>query len=158
LRLEGAAEDRIAGFVGRRFKRIESRLGLQGGDIGSGQVEGGTFAHLVGGGIVDAADQHADMAHAGLLGHVTGFMRPQSPVPGPNVTQRLFALTMKANGRLAPKVFKLAKTRLPAHQTLRLSKKHSFRAISTRAYYPGQHVLEIQINVTIYAQQPFELI
>jgi hypothetical protein len=33
------------------------------------------------------------MAHAGLLGHVTGFMRPQSPVPGPNVTQRLFALT-----------------------------------------------------------------
>jgi hypothetical protein len=40
------------------------------------------------------------MAHAGLLGHVTGFMRPQSPVPGPNVTQRLFALTDKVTSLL----------------------------------------------------------
>jgi len=64
---------------------------------------------------------------------------------------------MKANGRLTPKVFKLAKRRLRPQETLHISKKHSFRAINTRTYYPGQHLLEIQINGTIYARQAFEL-
>jgi 3-methyladenine DNA glycosylase AlkC len=64
---------------------------------------------------------------------------------------------VKANGTLAPKVFKLAKKRLVPNQSLHLSRKHSFRAKTTRAYYPGQHVLEIQINGTIYARHAFEL-
>ena len=64
---------------------------------------------------------------------------------------------MKANGKLAPKVFKLAKKRLAARQTLHLSKQHSFRAINTRAYYPGRHMLEVQINGTIYVRQAFYL-
>jgi 3-methyladenine DNA glycosylase AlkC len=63
----------------------------------------------------------------------------------------------KANGKLAPKVFKLAKKKLPAHQTLRLSKRHSFRAINTRVYYSGQHILELQINGSIWSRQIFEL-
>jgi 3-methyladenine DNA glycosylase AlkC len=64
---------------------------------------------------------------------------------------------MKANGRLAPKVFKLAKKKLKGGETLQLSKKHSFRPLSTRKYYPGEHLLEIQINGVIYAQASFSL-
>jgi 3-methyladenine DNA glycosylase AlkC len=52
----------------------------------------------------------------------------------------------RANGRLTPKVFKLAKKTLAPGETLTIRKKHSFRAITTRTYYPGDHALEIQIN------------
>ena len=64
---------------------------------------------------------------------------------------------MKANGKLAPKVFKLAKKKLKGGETLQLSKKHPFRQISTRKYYSGKHLLEIQINGRIYAQAEFKL-
>jgi hypothetical protein len=64
---------------------------------------------------------------------------------------------VKANGKRVPKVFKLAKKQLLGRATLRLSKKHSFRPINTRVYYPGQHLLAIKINGVIYAQQAFEL-
>lgn len=64
---------------------------------------------------------------------------------------------MKANGKLAPKVFKLAKKKLGSRETLRLSKKHPFRQISLRKYYLGKHLLEIQINGKIYTQAEFEL-
>ncbi|MCI0607953.1 MAG: DNA alkylation repair protein, partial [Anaerolineae bacterium] len=39
---------------------------------------------------------------------------------------------VKANGKLAPKVFKLTKKKLKAGETLHISKRHSFRPISTR--------------------------
>jgi hypothetical protein len=64
---------------------------------------------------------------------------------------------MKANGKLAPKVFKLAKKVLKGPGSLRLTKRHSFRPISTRKYYSGKHLLEIQINGKIYAQAEFTL-
>jgi 3-methyladenine DNA glycosylase AlkC len=65
---------------------------------------------------------------------------------------------MKANGRLAPKVFKLAKRRLGAGETLSLSKRHAFRPLSTRVYYPGRHALELQINGQRWGRQEFELV
>src|SRR6266511_805884 len=64
---------------------------------------------------------------------------------------------MKANGKLTPKFFNLAKKKLKSGETLRLSKKHHFRQISTRKYYSGKHLLEIQINGKIYAQAEFKL-
>jgi 3-methyladenine DNA glycosylase AlkC len=42
---------------------------------------------------------------------------------------------VKANGKLAPKVFKLTNKILKAGETLQISKRHSFRPISTRKYY-----------------------
>jgi 3-methyladenine DNA glycosylase AlkC len=63
----------------------------------------------------------------------------------------------KANGKLAPKVFKVAKKKLEPGKIIRISKKHPFRQISTRKYYPGKHRLEIQINGKIYAQAEFQL-
>ena len=64
---------------------------------------------------------------------------------------------VKANGKLKPKVFKLAKKKLQAGETLRISKKHSLRLINTRKYYPGVHLLEIQVNGTVYKKAQFEL-
>lgn len=65
---------------------------------------------------------------------------------------------MKANGKLAPKVFKLAKKRLRPHETLSLSKRHAFRPLSTRVYYGGRHALELQINGQRWGWQEFELV
>jgi 3-methyladenine DNA glycosylase AlkC len=64
---------------------------------------------------------------------------------------------VKANGKLTPKVFKLTNKTLEPGQTLKISKTHPFRFITTRKYYPGKHVLEIQINGSIYEKIPFEL-
>ena len=64
---------------------------------------------------------------------------------------------VKANGKLKPKVFKLAKKRLEARETVRLSKRHSFRQITTRKYYAGGHALEVQVNGRRYGKAGFEL-
>ena len=64
---------------------------------------------------------------------------------------------VKANGKLKPKVFKLAKKKLEAGETLEISKRHSFRPISTRKYYEGVHRLEIQVNGVILAETNFVL-
>jgi hypothetical protein len=94
LGLEDTAEDRISGYLSGRFQLIQGGLGLQRRDIGRGQVEGGKFGHLVSVRIVNAADQHANMAHGVLLGQYCGAILPQSgPRPNLNLTQRLFALT-----------------------------------------------------------------
>jgi 3-methyladenine DNA glycosylase AlkC len=65
---------------------------------------------------------------------------------------------LKANGKLAPKVFKLAKKRLGPRAMLRLTKRHAFRPLSTRVYYPGRHALELQINGQRWGWQEFELV
>jgi 3-methyladenine DNA glycosylase AlkC len=65
---------------------------------------------------------------------------------------------LKANGKLTPKVFKLAKKRLGPCETLTLTKRHAFRPRSTRIYYPGRHALELQINGQRWGWQEFELV
>lgn len=64
---------------------------------------------------------------------------------------------VKANGTRRPKVFKLTRKTLAPGQVIHLSKAHSFRPISTREYYPGAHLLEIQVNGTVYQKVQFEL-
>ena len=59
---------------------------------------------------------------------------------------------------MAPKVFKLARKRLDPRETLRLTKRHAFRQLSTRVYYPGRHALELQINGQRWGWQEFELV
>jgi hypothetical protein len=43
-------------------------------------------------------------------------------------------------------VLKLASRELQAGETVRHAKKHSFRPISRRKYFPGKQALEIQVN------------
>ncbi len=53
---------------------------------------------------------------------------------------------VKANGKRAPKVFKLAQRKINPGETVRIEKRHSFRPITTRVYYPGEHALALKIN------------
>lgn len=64
---------------------------------------------------------------------------------------------MKANGKTAPKVFKLSKKKLPAKEKFNFKKKLSFKAISTRKYYEGLHEIEIQVNGKKYSKLNFQL-
>jgi len=52
----------------------------------------------------------------------------------------------KKDGSISPKVFKLKKVELASHEMISLAKGHSFKPITTRVYYPGKHLLTIQIN------------
>ncbi len=65
---------------------------------------------------------------------------------------------VKANGKRAPKVFKLKRGTLKAGDSLSLSKSHAIRPISTRRYYAGIQRLEIQVNGRIVGGGDFELV
>ena len=64
---------------------------------------------------------------------------------------------MKANGKLAPKVFKLKNIALACNESLALNKSHSFKLITTRRYYAGAHQLAIQINGKEVARANFDV-
>ncbi|MBI5961306.1 MAG: hypothetical protein HY866_21385, partial [Chloroflexi bacterium] len=64
---------------------------------------------------------------------------------------------VRARGQTTEKVFKLTKRTLAPGETLRLSRRHSFKAVTTRRYYPGEHGVEIQINGTRSERQCFEV-
>ncbi len=53
---------------------------------------------------------------------------------------------VKANGQQAPKVFKLTTVELAPGESLRLERKISFRPITTRVYYAGEHRVMLKIN------------
>lgn len=64
---------------------------------------------------------------------------------------------VKANGTLAPKVFKLTTRTLAPGESATIGKRHSFKPISTRTYYPGEHALELQINGRTFGRSTFTL-
>lgn len=65
---------------------------------------------------------------------------------------------VRANGKTSPKVFKLKKMDLAPNETITISKKHNFKPISTRRYYPGTHTIAIQVNGKIIAERDFEIL
>jgi 3-methyladenine DNA glycosylase AlkC len=54
----------------------------------------------------------------------------------------------KSNGDLSPKVFKLKSGYIEGHETLNMTKKVSFRPITTRTYHLGEHRLALKVNGT----------
>ncbi|PCI43210.1 MAG: DNA alkylation repair protein, partial [Proteobacteria bacterium] len=64
----------------------------------------------------------------------------------------------KANGKTSPKVFKWSVKTLAANETLKLSKKHMIKKISTRTYYQGLHTLEIMVNGVSVGKVDFQLL
>jgi 3-methyladenine DNA glycosylase AlkC len=64
----------------------------------------------------------------------------------------------RANGQLSPKVFKLTTRRLAPGERVELSRRHSFKPITTRRYYPGPHTIELQVNGVRFGQAGFELV
>ena len=64
----------------------------------------------------------------------------------------------KANGGTTAKVFKWKKTTLAPQATPKATRKHAFRKITTRVYYPGTHKLEILINGISLGIKNFKLL
>lgn len=64
----------------------------------------------------------------------------------------------KANGMLAPKVFKWKQVTLMPNETLQDTRLHPIRPITTRKYYPGNHAVSLKINGQDYAQTQFKLV
>ncbi len=64
---------------------------------------------------------------------------------------------VKANGRQASKVFKLKTLTLGSGETLNIDKRHSFKEITTRRYYAGEHKIELIINGVACAEVKFHL-
>ncbi|MHA6764158.1 DNA alkylation repair protein [Streptacidiphilus sp. PAMC 29251] len=65
---------------------------------------------------------------------------------------------VKATGKQSPKTFKLTTATLAPGQKLELSRRHSFRPITTRRYYPGTHAVELQINGVRHGRHDFTLL
>ena len=63
----------------------------------------------------------------------------------------------KANGSNTPKVFKLTTIKLEPGQKETLSKAHEIYAITTRKYYPGKQIVEIQVNGKVMAKESLDL-
>ncbi len=57
---------------------------------------------------------------------------------------------VKANGKAAPKVFKLKRLELPARAAVTLGGRVSFAPMTTRRSYPGMHTFEAVINGVTY--------
>jgi 3-methyladenine DNA glycosylase AlkC len=53
---------------------------------------------------------------------------------------------MKANKKTSPKVFKLKAMTLDPDETTAVRKTHSFKAVTTRKHYEGEHAIELLIN------------
>jgi 3-methyladenine DNA glycosylase AlkC len=64
----------------------------------------------------------------------------------------------KANGKQAAKVFKWLDRSFTTKVSEKVNRKHSFRKISTRKYYPGMHKIEVMVNGIKKAQIEFELL
>jgi 3-methyladenine DNA glycosylase AlkC len=62
---------------------------------------------------------------------------------------------MRANGKQTPKVFKLTKREIAPAETIHIKKTQSFRPVTTRKYYPGEHGIEIQINGLPFGRRDF---
>jgi 3-methyladenine DNA glycosylase AlkC len=63
----------------------------------------------------------------------------------------------KANGHLAPKVFKLKTGWIESGQVLSIEKKHSFKPITTRKYHSGLHKISLKVNGLEMPAQDFYL-
>jgi len=62
-----------------------------------------------------------------------------------------------ARGGTGRKVFKLAVKSIEKGQTLQLSKKHSFKPVSIRTLYPGEHAISILVNGAELGKITFQL-
>ncbi|MGI9488275.1 MAG: DNA alkylation repair protein [Geminicoccaceae bacterium] len=63
----------------------------------------------------------------------------------------------KANGSLAPKVFKGITLTLQPNECRTWRRHHPIKPITTRLYYPGKHALSLRINGHDFGQAKFNL-
>ena len=76
---------------------------------------------------------------------------------GQNVILDYIIHHRKADGTLSPKVFKWTTFKLAPGETKHLKKRHVFKPITTRRYYPGTHALSLRINGSDHGYEVFTL-
>ena len=64
----------------------------------------------------------------------------------------------KANGTLAKKVHKISEKEYAGNSTTQITRKHSFRVVTTRRFHPGLHQIAVIINGYEFEKHDFELI
>ncbi len=64
---------------------------------------------------------------------------------------------VKANGKTAPKVFKISKKQIKPFERISIVKKHKFMPLTTRKFYSGVHAVELLINGDKFHKTPFHL-
>jgi hypothetical protein len=64
----------------------------------------------------------------------------------------------KANGTLAKKVHKISEKEYAGNSITQISRKHSFREVTTRVFHLGLHQVSIIINGNEFEKYDFELI
>ncbi|MDJ0469827.1 DNA alkylation repair protein [Rhodococcoides fascians] len=64
----------------------------------------------------------------------------------------------KANGGVTGKTFKLTTKSVAPGESIEVARRHSFRTLTTRTYYPGPHSIELQINGVSYGLAEFVLV
>jgi len=64
---------------------------------------------------------------------------------------------VKANGATSPKVFKGWTIDLAPGQSRVLARQHAVRPITTRAYHPGRHAVDLLVNGKVAASASFDL-
>ncbi len=64
---------------------------------------------------------------------------------------------VKKNGASSPKVFKWLTRTLEAGQSVTVQKSHGVKPVTTRVYYGGRHVVELQVNGRVLASGEFGL-
>ena len=64
---------------------------------------------------------------------------------------------MKKNGKQARKLFKISESDFPGRKKA-VKKRHSFKSITTRKYYPGAHGIAMIVNGKEMARGTFELV
>ena len=63
----------------------------------------------------------------------------------------------KSNGKHSEKVFKLAIKNVKENELINLSKRHSFKQMTTRKHYSGKHIIELVVNGKKFAKREFTL-
>jgi len=64
----------------------------------------------------------------------------------------------KANGTLAKKIHKISEKEYAGNSTTRITRKHSFKVVTTRKLHPGLHQVAVIINGNEFEKHSFELI
>lgn len=65
---------------------------------------------------------------------------------------------VRFKGQPSQKVYKHKKITIKPGQVIRIQKRHSFRQVTTRNYYPGRHAIQPQINGVSFDRVEFELV
>lgn len=64
----------------------------------------------------------------------------------------------KANGTLTRKVHKISEKGYPANSTTQITRRHSFKVVTTRRLHPGLHQVSVITNGNEFEKHDFELI